>query len=397
MKKIFLFILVVSVISIYPQRSSMDYNTITAPAGYTLGLLNESGTSGISNNVSNITFINPAAINEFNSYSFGFSYQVQSKIDEGWVLDIGISRSNNFIPQSVGVVIPLNSMRFGIGMGQIYNASLDIGEILVTTIINPDGTGESFTPIIETTVQNYSLLFSYSFEKLFAANSDLTMGLKLNLNRLNQNESFYPFYDFSESVYKESWAVGAIYKIKYDENKSLRFGLAFESEILFNKAIEINVESPDTTGIIGVNRPPNFYIISRNFNLTGKVPARLMFDTDFTIFQQLKVLGNITNIFWSGISDEYQNQLEFSGSVVYSFSNTISSSIGAFYTNRKLKDDKDDFFGYQNKLYALFLTAGLNVKYSFLAVGLAIADSHLASSNTRKQTIVKIIVGVNIN
>ena len=79
--------------------------------------------------------------------------------------------------------------------------------------------------------EDYSLLFSYSFENLFTANGDLTMGLKLNLNRLNQNESFYPFYDFSESVYKESWAVGAIYNIKYGENKSIRFGLAFESEI----------------------------------------------------------------------------------------------------------------------------------------------------------------------
>ena len=109
-------------------------------------------------------------------------------------------------------------MRFGIGMGQIYNASLDIGEILITTIINPDGTGETFSPIIETTVQNYSLLFSYSFEKLFAANSNLTMGFKLNLNRLNQNESFYPFYDFSESVYKESWAIGTTYNINFSEN-----------------------------------------------------------------------------------------------------------------------------------------------------------------------------------
>jgi hypothetical protein len=282
-------------------------------------------------------------------------------------------------------------------MGQIYNASLDIGEILITTIINPDGTGETFTPIFETTVQKYSFLFSYSFEKLFAANSNLTMGFKLNLNRLNQNESFYPFYDFSESVYKESWAIGTTYNINFSENKSIRFGLAFESEILFNKAIDINIESPDTTGIIGVNRPPNFYMISRNFNMTGKVPGKLLFDIDITLSQKLKVLGNITTIFWSGISDDLKNQLEFSGSVIYSFNNTISSSIGAYYTNRKLKDDKDDFFGYQNKLYALFLTAGLNVKYGFLDVGLAVADSHLASSNLRKQTILKMIVVVNIN
>jgi long-subunit fatty acid transport protein len=223
------------------------------------------------------------------------------------------------------------------------------------------------------------------------------MGFKLNLNRLNQNESFYPFYDFSESVYKESWAIGTTYNINFSENKSIRFGLAFESEILFNKAIDINIESPDTTGIIGVNRPPNFYMISRNFNMTGKVPGKLLFDIDITLSQKLKVLGNITTIFWSGISDDLKNQLEFSGSVIYSFNNTISSSIGAYYTNRKLKDDKDDFFGYQNKLYALFLTAGLNVKYGFLDVGLAVADSHLASSNLRKQTILKMIVVVNIN
>ena len=373
----------------------MDYNTITSPVGYTLGLLNERGTSGICNNVSNITFINPAAINEFNSYSFGFSYQVQSKIDEGWILDIGISRINNFIPQSVGVIIPLNNMRFGIGMGQIYNSSLEIGEIAVTTVINPDGTGETFTPIFETTVQNYSLLFSYSFEKLFTTNGDLTMGLKINLNRLNEYESIFTL-DVSESIYKESWAVGSIYKIKFSENKSIRIGLAFESEILFSKSIELG--TPDTTNIGGLNRPPGFYnIATANFIMTGKVPSKLLFDTDITLSTQLKVLGNLTNIFWSGISDVHQNQLEFSGSIVYLFNNNISSSIGAYYTNRIRTDNVNAIWGVEDKLDALFLTAGLNVKYNFLDVGLAIADSHLASSSFRKQTILKMIVGVNIN
>jgi hypothetical protein len=396
-KKIIPLIITVFVIKIIPQSSLVETVTITSPAGYTLGLLNEHGTSGISTNVSNITFINPAAINQFDVFSFGFSYQFNSKIDEAWYADIGISRVNNFTPQSVGIVAPYNNMRFGIGMGQIYNAALEIGEIAVTTTVNPGGTGETYTPVFETTVQNYSFLFAYNFKNLFSTNHELTTGIKLNLNRLSQFESMPFIDDLSESVIKESWAAGAIYKIAFDENKSIHFGLAFENEVLFSKSIEYKISDTTNFGVTGINRPPFLKIDDVNFIMTGKVPGKLTFDTYISISQQLKILTNLTNVFWNSISDVHQNQLEFSGSVVYSFNNNITSSFGAYYTNRIRNDYINDMRGVEDKLNAFFLTAGINVRYGFLSVGLAIADSHLASSDLRKQTVLKMIVAVNVN
>lgn len=380
-EKLILIILVFAT-NIYTQSTPTDYNVNILQTGFTFGLLNGRGVSGLSNDVSNITFINPAAINEFKRYSFGLSYQVES--NKTWFADIEISRITNFTPQSVGVVIPVKNLRVGIGMGQIYNAFLDLGEILITPTINPDGTGETYNTIFETTVQRYSLLLSYSFENLVIDKSNFIIGFKINLNRLHENGSL-SIYNISESIYENSWAIGSVYKINYAENKSIQFGLAFESNVLFNKSIMIEVNLPDTI----LNPLPGVYEIVYPNNLVGKIPSKLMFDTDISLSHKLKALGNISSIFWNGISDEYKVQMEFSGSVIYLFSNILSASIGFYYTDGNAKDDF-----VSDKLNALFLTAGIEFQYDVLVASLAIADSHLLSGDFQKQTIGKMLLGV---
>ena len=101
--------------------------------GFGINLLNSSGNSSIDNDISNIGFMNPAAISNFDNYSFGFSYQFSSNIDEGWIADIGTSRKNDWMPQSAGAVFKFDDFSFGLGFGQKYNGSLDFDPIPITT------------------------------------------------------------------------------------------------------------------------------------------------------------------------------------------------------------------------------------------------------------------------
>ena len=71
--------------------------------------------------------MNPASISEFENYSLGFSYQFNTSIDEAWIADFGTSRVYNFYPQSVGGIVKWNDLTFGLGFGQKYNGTLDIG------------------------------------------------------------------------------------------------------------------------------------------------------------------------------------------------------------------------------------------------------------------------------
>ena len=52
-----------------------EYNVLLIPQGYTLNLLNGYGTSALFNNVSNISSVNPAALEYFNKSVAGFSYE----------------------------------------------------------------------------------------------------------------------------------------------------------------------------------------------------------------------------------------------------------------------------------------------------------------------------------
>ena len=141
-------------ITIFPQNN--DTQAIIAPQGFGINLLNSKGNSSIDNDISNIGFMNPAAISNFDSYTFGLSYQFSSKIEEGWIADIGTSRKNDWIPQSAGAVLKFENFSFGLGFGQKYNGSLDFDSIQVTTPENPDGTGEFFD--VEYRTRVYSLL-----------------------------------------------------------------------------------------------------------------------------------------------------------------------------------------------------------------------------------------------
>ncbi len=387
-KKIILFILLLSAVSIYPQRPFNETYVPFLAQGYGIQLLNSQGASGISNNISNLIFINPAALNQFSNYSVGVSYQFQSNLDEAYVLGIGSRRISDYIPQSVGALIPINNLRFGMGMGQTYNGTLDFEPIPITTTQNPLGTGEFLTVEYETRVQSYSFLFSYSLENILSENNNLSVGLKYSLNRLDYYNKILPI-EIDESDYSGSWGIGALYQINYNEDKRIQFGLNYDSEIEFRK----NYSFTGLGTISGVPGDSMYVKLMSTFTLVGEIPGKLKFDINIATLSQLQFLGSINYVFWSSGSSNVKDQLEFAASAVYSINEYFSPSLGFYYTD---KNFKEDIFDRNSEMNAFFIIAGLNATYSFFDIDLAIADSHLLSGDFRKQTIGKITLGIQL-
>lgn len=388
-KNIILLILLNATSFIYPQRMNTETYVPFLAQGYGIPLLNAKGTSGLSNNISNISFINPAALNQFKNYSVGVSYQYQTNLDTAYVLGIGSSRITDFIPQSGGILVPINNMRLGIGTGQTYNGTLDFEPIPITTVQNPDGTGEFFTPEYETRVQSYSFLFSYSFEDFLSANHNLLIGMKYNLNRLDYHNKILSIA-IDESDYSGSWGIGSMYQINYDEDMSIQFGLSYESKIEFRKnySIEdhiIEINPIDSTG--------NLVRTNVSLTLVGEIPSKLRFDINIANLSQLQLLGSINYVFWSSTSSNVHDQIEVAASTVYSINENFSPSLGFYYTDRNFKED---FFDINSELNAFFIIAGLNANYDFFDLDFVIADSHLLSGDFRKQTVVKFTLGFQL-
>ena len=231
---IFILVLIYSTFTL-PQNN--DTQVIIAPHGFGINLLNSKGNSSIDNDISNIGFMNPAAISNFDSYCFGLSYQLSSEIEEGYIADIGTSRKNDWMPQSAGAVYKIDDFSFGLGFGQKYNGSLDFDSIQITTTQNPDGTGEYFQVEYKTRVQSYSLSASYSFPEVFGESSSLEIGFRYSYNHLKFYEKLLGLkIDESDNI--GSYAIGLQYSNHISKNRKLRVGFSYEIEPHFKKASE---------------------------------------------------------------------------------------------------------------------------------------------------------------
>ena len=116
--KTLLFTMIVLSSTVSIPQSIRERNAALVPQGYGIEQLNSKGSSGILNDVSNISSMNPASIYKIENLSFGFSYQFQTILDTAWIAGIGTSRVQNYVPQSLGGVIHYENLSFGIGFCQ---------------------------------------------------------------------------------------------------------------------------------------------------------------------------------------------------------------------------------------------------------------------------------------
>jgi hypothetical protein len=360
---------------------TIEYNVLLIPQGYTLNLLNGYGSSALFNDVSNISSVNPATLEYFNKSAAGFSYEFESSINNSWIADIGSDRMNKLVPQSFGFIYPIENMRIGFSMFQKYNRSLFTAPIAVTTMNQPDGTGEYFSPEYKTIIYNYSIVGSYTINNI-TSNSNLSLGFRFGLDNLNEYEKFSSSI-LNESINSSDFSFGTLYTIEELNNNYLSIGLFYQSELKFNKITKFDnnytAVEPDTSGYIYAN-------INPYFNLVADLPSVLRFDFDISTISNIKILGSISNVYWSQIGNNLRNQLELSGSIVFSGSKSFIPSIGFLYTDQNYKQD---YFDMTSNLSATFLIAGAVFKFGKVNVNLSLADSHLFSGDWRKETIFK--------
>lgn len=398
MKKLVLFFvllfIIFSISETPAQTSTREGPTVISflPQGYGIKLLNSSGTSSILNDVSNLGFMNPASISEFQNYSLGFSYQFNTSIDEAWIADFGTSRVYNFYPQSAGGIVKWNDFTFGLGFGQKYNGTLDIDPVEITTIEDPDGTGEYFEVKQETMIHSYSITASYSFKELLQTSYDLTLGFRYSLNYLNRYDEIWQVTG-SATDYSANIAAGLIYKINFDDQRQLIIGASYESKTDFDAKYEVDnstlilYDPEDTTNAHIPAAQSDFYLIHN-------LPDELRIDLAFDAASDLKLLANLTSVFWATETNSLKDQMEFSTSALYRINEMFTPSLGFYITDCEYTDT---FYSRLNEgLNALFMTAGLKFNYDNFSADLAIADSHLFSGDYRKQTIGKLSLGINL-
>lgn len=372
----------------FSAQGSAVSSTLFMPQGYSLNSLNGFGTSGIYNNRSNLNYINPASLRNYNKPAFGISYEFQTGIEDGWIAKIGGHRIHDLYPGSAGFVYPYKNLRIGLSFGQTYNWQLDFGRIPISTLEQPEGTGKYFEPVYKTRLYSYSLSAALTQDNLFA-DDNFSIGFRLTSNILKEHEEILSQIG-EGSADKISAAVGTIYKYNIDSDRYIEAGISYEMPVELNG--EIKIEGSDV--IKNVFEGDTNYVVVEKFALAGYVPGKVSLDYSFGLMKSFSILGSINYNYWkSDILTNYEDQLQLAGSLVFGVGSNLKASLGYYKTDFRLKED---YLRINNQLDAFYLTGGLVWSSDMYSIDIALADSHLISGEKRKQTIAKISLGLEI-
>lgn len=341
--------------------------------------------------IENISNSNPASLANFDSTLIGMSYQYVSTQNPGWLAEINNKRAYPLLPQSFGAIYPLENLRIGIGVSQRYNSLLDFGEIPITSVENPYGTGESFSPKFETLVIGFSNLYSYSFPSLFHKNDLLSLGLQFNLDRMDYYSKLVNI-EGKAGGFKTSFAFGLQYKFEKRLHPGLfEMGFFFEKGSSFKEELKTNSVSdlvlvdlePDTSQHLHPAKLP------RDFDLIAHTPDKLNYGFIYSPESLLHFSLNSRTVYWSKVRSDWKNCSEFSCSVIFDYSKTARFSFGLLSSNPQITDN--GFYSQETNenMKAIYFTLGLHIERYRFIYDLSLADSHNYSGAWRKHTILK--------
>ncbi len=345
------------------------------PQGFVLESL---GGYGFSNNteisISTLSSGNPASLSDLNKLSIGMSLQKDTEIKEAWIINIGHKRFQNKLPQSFGVILPLGNFRCGYSFSQKFNSALLYEPMDITAVAYPNGTGEYFQIKDRSFVTAQSLLYSYTMN---LGDHYFSFGAKYSLNKLYvYKEIYHARYNHYDRIF--NWTSG----FRYEKLNHLKLGLFFEDGLQFSKMSTLVVDS--------TSRPNEYYHPSQ-FVVVGNLPSKINFGFSYSLWKLLFV-GNARYVFWNNISDNYNDQTEFSLSVICHI-NTFAKISGGFHTTNRTYNNRSIFIN-TDDLSAVYITGGLVINWKRYELEFSIADSHLFSDDWRKQTIGKLGIGL---
>ncbi|MEJ2055962.1 MAG: hypothetical protein P8X42_18775, partial [Calditrichaceae bacterium] len=214
---------------------------------------------------------NPASMANFTVPAMGICFTYSTAAERQFSdLSIRYKRSKQWLPASFAVIYPNNDFRVGIGFHEKYNVMSEIGEIEVTNIEEPEGTGETISITEKTSVYSISGIFSYTFGRLFTDNDIFTAGAQL-------------CWDFTDGGVEGtgndaaltgngiSFKIAALYNLNQQTSVSLLYekGVDLNSTWEYDTAIRFQSEIPHADPLA----PPAG--IDNSFRI--KLPDRLAF------------------------------------------------------------------------------------------------------------------------
>jgi len=361
------------------------------PYSLQLETLNSSGFLGtLESSASDILSGNPANSGTFSKLSFGLSFQATKPFQYPFAIsdETKVSRKSDIIPQSFGIVYPLNEKwSFAAGFNQVYSGLYETS-IPVVTIEQPEGTGERITASNETRLFKYSVSIAYKFNNLLFETDKLTVSGQIDLFHLKETDIIF----HAKASYQKlvpTLSVG----INYQLNDNWQFGFYGTPSLKFEGTFSIDSDPieilydpfPDSTG---------------NSRIPGKFNPTVPYQYDYPAFLSgglsydskkfWKIKYEIAKRFWNTIDANQTDDLIISGTFIFNLSDNFSFSTG-YYASDHSVDLKNIGTAQYTRSYLLF---GLKYKIDKFTFDAAVADNQSLEDKSRiTTTIYKLSIG----
>ena len=379
------FLIIIST-SIYSDEvfAEITQQKVLPMQGLNLQSLNSYGfSSGIISDLSSAANSNPASLFSNHTFSTVASYQYKTEIEDA-LFSIGSKQSFYMLPQSAVFLYSNEIFNMSIAYNQRYNQQLNFGQIPLTSPEDMDGeSGKTFEPIWKQNISAFSFITSHTLLGNEDDESYFKIGGKYAFNFLYYLEEI-PGAKATLEIYAHNFSIGFNYRI----NASIEVGAFYEHHTEFNGNLIFKGSGfllvPDTSGLVY----EDFRLVNGNldYNTIIRLPGKIVSSLKYNFAKDLFITGDLQYIFWNYVGDNLKNAFELSSSITKCFSEKLRGSAGIYISDRQYKNDNDIFDG----LTAVYFTTGINYRLNKLMLQLSLADSHLLSDDTRKNTIGKV-------
>lgn len=334
--------------------------------------------------VADVGEANPAALGTFGQTEVGVSYRAGTAAEI--VRDIEVGPAFGLRPQSVAVVLPAGAWAFGVSYSQRFAAEVDYGCIPVMTPVEPDIEPLDFCAAETARLETFSPQVAYRWGR--HGGSTLDVGVRLGLGHGSMDGQIG---DVTGTF--SAWGFQAAAGIRY---RTEWYGLAVHYEHALRVEGEMDyqgglVAPVPTTGPDGEGEIAGS-IEDASFRVAA-IPARLSFSTAIDVAPTLDIGADLHYAFWQWEDEEqYENQTEVAAWGRLAVTDRALASFGVWMRGRH--PSARSVFVEDGR--ATYLTVGGALSFERLRIDAVVADSHLLSAESHRQTIVKVGLGVTL-
>ncbi len=305
----------------------------------------------------------PAALVGFNKMVAGVRFDYATDVDE-FIIGKGEQSYSPVIPASVGFILPFPRGALAVSYHRSYESKIS-DKFEISTVNQPEGTGEYYTFERSNVIHNFGLGAGYELSE------KLSIGARINYNLFEIKEHVWRL-----NIDESSGAFSAQAGVNFEFD-------IFEIGVLYNLSSNFEDSWRNDSGLVSVIDTNVVNYTSRSTEYIVHRDDKLFLSFQIKPSESWRMASSFAIRTTNRANDALDGLYETGFHVINTINPMWQWTAGVLVTERELSKEYDSLFEEQDRTILHF-----GVQYTTGPVGLRleIADSHFSSSETMQRT-----------